>query len=177
MLKTQNTAVMKWLYVFAFVVAFLVVFGGFVRLTRSGLSIVEWNPISGAMPPSGQQAWEEEFAKYQETPEYKLINTGMSLPEYKFIFYMEWIHRNIARLAGLFYAFPVFYFLFKKTIPFKEFGIYFVMGSDLVASFQTHRVLFCHPHHSGFVRRVYGWPQSGARFRYLAVDAWQINSA
>ncbi len=125
---SQNSAVMKWLYVFAFVVAFLVVFGGFVRLTRSGLSIVEWNPISGAMPPSGQQGWEDEFAKYQDTPEYKLINTGMTLERYKFIFYMEWFHRNIARLAGLFYAFPVFYFLFKKTIPFKEFGIYFVMG-------------------------------------------------
>ncbi len=128
MLKTQNTAVMKWLYVFAFVVAFLVVFGGFVRLTRSGLSIVEWNPISGAMPPIGQQAWEEEFAKYQLTPEYLKINTGMTLERYKFIFYMEWFHRNIARTAGLFYAIPVFYFLFKKTIPFKEFGIYFVMG-------------------------------------------------
>ncbi len=128
MLKTPNTAVMKWLYVFAFVVAFLVVFGGFVRLTRSGLSIVEWNPISGAMPPSGQQGWEEEFAKYKETPEFKLINSGMTLPEYKFIFYMEWFHRNIARTAGLFYAFPVFYFLIKKTIPYKEFGIYFVMG-------------------------------------------------
>ncbi len=128
MLKTQNTAVMKWLYVFAFVVAFLVVFGGFVRLTRSGLSIVEWNPISGAMPPIGQQAWEEEFAKYQLTPEYLKINTGMTLERYKFIFYMEWFHRNVARTAGLFYAFPVFYFLFKKTIPFKEFGIYFVMG-------------------------------------------------
>jgi len=126
--KTQNSAVMKWLYVFAFVVAFLVVFGGFVRLTRSGLSIVEWNPISGAMPPIGQQAWEEEFAKYQLTPEYLKINTGMTLERYKFIFYMEWFHRNIARSAGLFYAFPVFYFLFKKTIPFKEFGIYFVMG-------------------------------------------------
>ena len=126
--KTQNSAVMKWLYVFAFVVAFLVVFGGFVRLTRSGLSIVEWNPISGAMPPSGQQGWKEEFAKYQLTPEYLKINTGMTLERYKFIFYMEWIHRNVARLAGLFYAFPVFYFLFKKTIPFKEFGIYFVMG-------------------------------------------------
>lgn len=126
--KTQNKAVMQWLYIFAFVVAFLVVFGGFVRLTRSGLSIVEWNPISGAMPPVGEQAWEEEFIKYQETPEYQLINTGMTLGEYKFIFYMEWIHRNVARLAGLFYAFPVFYFLFKKTIPFKEFGIYFVMG-------------------------------------------------
>lgn len=128
MLKTQNNAVMKWLYIFAVVVAFLVVFGGFVRLTRSGLSIVEWNPISGAMPPIGQQAWEEEFAKYQLTPEYLKINTGMTLERYKFIFYMEWFHRNVARTAGLVYAFPVFYFLFKKIIPFKEFGIYFVMG-------------------------------------------------
>lgn len=126
--KTKNNAVMKWLYIFAFVVAFLVVFGGFVRLTRSGLSIVEWNPISGAMPPIGQQGWEEEFAKYQLTPEYLKINTGMTLERYKFIFYMEWIHRNVARLAGLFYAIPVFYFLFKKTIPFKEFSVYFVMG-------------------------------------------------
>lgn len=126
--KTQNNAVMKWLFIFSFVVAFLVVFGGYVRLTRSGLSIVEWNPISGAMPPSGQQGWEEEFAKYQLTPEYIKINTGMTLEEYKFIFYMEWFHRNVARLAGLFYAFPVFYFLLRKTIPFKEFGIYFVMG-------------------------------------------------
>jgi len=128
MLKTQNNAVMKWLYIFAVVVAFLVVFGGFVRLTRSGLSIVEWNPISGTMPPIGQQAWEEEFAKYQLTPEYLKINTGMTLERYKFIFYMEWFHRNVARFAGLIYAFPVFYFLFKKAIPFKEFGIYFVMG-------------------------------------------------
>ena len=126
--KTSNPAVMKWLFIFTFIVAFLVVFGGFVRLTRSGLSIVEWNPISGVMPPSGQQAWVEEFAKYQLTPEYLQINTSMTLPEYKFIFYMEWFHRLIARLAGLVYAIPVFYFLLRKTIPFKEFGIYFVMG-------------------------------------------------
>ena len=126
--KTTNNAVMKWLFIFAFIVAFLVVFGGFVRLTRSGLSIVEWNPISGVMPPIGQQAWAEEFAKYQLTPEYLKVNTSMTLPEYKFIFYMEWFHRLIARLAGLVYALPVFYFLIKKTIPFKEFGIYFVMG-------------------------------------------------
>ena len=125
---TQNAAVMKWLYVFTFVVAFLVVFGGFVRLTRSGLSIVEWNPISGVVPPIGQQAWVDEFAKYQLTPEYQKINVGMTLDEYKFIFYMEWVHRLIARLAGFFYAIPVFYFLFKKTIPWKEFGVYFVMG-------------------------------------------------
>jgi cytochrome c oxidase assembly protein subunit 15 len=126
--KTQNTAVMQWLNFFAFIVAFLIVFGGFVRLTRSGLSIVEWNPISGVVPPIGQQAWEEEFAKYQLTPEYLKVNTDMTLGEYQYIFYIEWIHRLIARLAGLAYAFPVFYFLFTKKIPFNEFGIYFVMG-------------------------------------------------
>ncbi len=131
--KTRNNAVMNWLFTFASIVAFLIVFGGFVRLTRSGLSIVEWNPISGSIPPIGEQAWTDEFSKYQETPEYKLINTGMTLEEYKFIFYMEWIHRLIARLAGLFYAIPVFYFLFKKTIPFREFGIYFVMGILFIA--------------------------------------------
>jgi len=125
---SQNRAVMNWLFTFAFIVAFLVVFGGFVRLTRSGLSIVEWNPISGSMPPIGEQAWQEEFAKYQETPEYIKVNSGMTLDEYRFIFYMEWIHRNVARFAGLIYAFPVFYFLFTKKIPWKEFGIYFIMG-------------------------------------------------
>jgi cytochrome c oxidase assembly protein subunit 15 len=119
---------MKWLFFFAGVVAFLVVFGGFVRLTRSGLSIVEWNPISGSLPPIGEAAWQAEFAKYQQTPEYLKVNTGMTLEEYKYIFYIEWIHRNIARLAGLAYAIPVFYFLFKKAIPWREFGIYFVMG-------------------------------------------------
>ena len=126
--RTQSSAVMKWLFVFAAVGAFLVVFGGFTRLTRSGLSIVEWNPINGTVPPMGNHQWEAEFAKYQQTPEYILINKGMTLTEYKYIFFVEWFHRLVARLAGLFYAIPVFYFLFKKTIPFKEFGIYFVMG-------------------------------------------------
>lgn len=128
MLKTQNKAVMIWLLIFAFIVSFLVVFGGFTRLTRSGLSIVEWNPINGTVPPMGDHQWEAEFEKYKQTPEYQLINKGMSLDEYKYIFSIEWFHRVIARLAGLFYAIPVFYFLFRKTIPFKEFGIYFVMG-------------------------------------------------
>lgn len=126
--QTKNTAVMRWLFLFAAIVAFLVVFGGFVRLTRSGLSIVEWNPISGSMPPMGEAGWQEEFAKYQQTPEYLKVNFGMTLDEYKFIFYMEWFHRNIARFAGLVYAIPVFYFLFIKAIPWREFGVYFVMG-------------------------------------------------
>ena len=128
-----NRAVMNWLFTFAFIVAFLVVFGGFVRLTRSGLSITEWNPISGTVPPIGEQAWQDEFVKYQQTPEFKQVNSYMTLKEYQYIFYIEWIHRFIARFAGLVYAIPVFYFLFKKTIPFKEFGIYFLMGMLFIA--------------------------------------------
>ncbi len=81
-----NRAVMNWLFIFAFIVAFLVLFGGFVRLTRSGLSITEWNPISGTIPPIGEQAWHNEFVKYQQTPEYKQINSNITLEEYKYIF-------------------------------------------------------------------------------------------
>src|SRR5919109_2103052 len=129
----RNRAVMNWLLVFASIVAFLIVFGGFVRLTRSGLSITEWNPISGTVPPLGEAAWQEEFVKYQETPEFQQINFNMTLEEYKYIFYIEWIHRFIARFAGLVYAIPVFYFLFSKQIPFKDFGIYFLMGMLFIA--------------------------------------------
>jgi cytochrome c oxidase assembly protein subunit 15 len=126
--QTKNNAVMKWLFTFASIVAFLVVFGGFVRLTRAGLSITEWNPVSGSIPPLSHAAWQVEFAKYQQTPEFQKINFNMTLEEYQYIFYVEWVHRFIARFAGLVYAIPVFYFLFTKRIPFKEFGIYFLMG-------------------------------------------------
>ncbi len=119
---------MNWLFFFAALVAFLIVFGGFVRLTRSGLSIVEWNPISGVIPPIGENAWQEEFAKYQQTPEFIHVNSAMTLDEYKYIFWIEWIHRLVARLAGLAYAFPVFYFLFRRIIPGREFGAYLLMG-------------------------------------------------
>ena len=86
--QTRNRAVMNWLFTFAAIVAFLVVFGGFVRLTRSGLSIVEWNPVSGTVPPIGEQAWAEEFVKYQRTPEFIYVNSGMTLDQYKYIFYV-----------------------------------------------------------------------------------------
>jgi cytochrome c oxidase assembly protein subunit 15 len=119
---------MIWLFIFSAIVAFLVVFGGYVRLTRSGLSIVEWNPVLGTLPPLNEAAWQAEFSKYQQTPEYQLVNQGMSLEAYKQIFLIEWLHRLIARLAGLAYAIPVFYFLFKGAIPRKEFGVYIVMG-------------------------------------------------
>jgi cytochrome c oxidase assembly protein subunit 15 len=126
--KTQNRAVMIWIFTFTAFAAFLVVFGGYVRLTRSGLSITQWNPVSGTIPPLTQQAWQDEFAKYQQTPEFKLVNSNMTLDGYKTIFWAEWIHRLVARFAGFVFAIPFFVFFFKKTIPWKEIGLYIVLG-------------------------------------------------
>jgi cytochrome c oxidase assembly protein subunit 15 len=119
---------MYWIFAFSSFAMFLVVFGGFVRLTRSGLSIVEWNPVSGAVPPLNQQAWQQEFARYQQTPEFKKVNFNMTLDQYKEIYTIEWLHRFFARIAGLIFAIPLFWFVLKKTIPWKEVGLYVVMG-------------------------------------------------
>ncbi len=119
---------MYWIFACSSFAMFLVVFGGFVRLTRSGLSIVEWNPVSGAVPPLTQQAWQQQFALYQQTPEFQKVNYNMTLDGYKEIFIVEWLHRMLARIAGLVFAIPFFYFVFKKTIPWKEVWLYVVMG-------------------------------------------------
>ncbi len=126
--KDTLRVVMIWLFSFALCVALLVIWGGYTRLTRSGLSIVEWHPVSGAIPPIGAQAWQEEFAKYQETPEFQQVNFDMTLKEYQFIFAIEWIHRMLARVIGLLYAIPVFYFFLTKKIPWRESGVYIFMG-------------------------------------------------
>lgn len=122
--ERDNQKVTRWLFTVCGLIMFMVVLGGFVRLTRSGLSIVEWNPVSGVIPPIGQQAWETEFAKYQQTPEFQKINYNMTLAEYKEIFYVEYIHRLLARFAGLFVLIPLVIFLWRKTIPWKKSGIY-----------------------------------------------------
>jgi heme a synthase len=126
--RTRNPQVMRWIIAFGSFAILLVVYGGFVRLTRSGLSIVEWNPVMGAVPPLSQQAWQAEFAKYQTTPEYRQINFNMTLDQYKEIFIIEWIHRILARLAGLVFAIPFFWFLLAKKIPLREVVLYIVMG-------------------------------------------------
>jgi len=131
--KTQNRAVMNWIAVFGSFAALLVVYGGFVRLTRSGLSIVEWNPIMGAVPPLSQIAWQAEFAKYQLSPEYQQINFDMTLAQYKEIYLIEWFHRILARLAGLIFAIPFVIFVIRKQIPRKELGIYLAMGALFLA--------------------------------------------
>jgi cytochrome c oxidase assembly protein subunit 15 len=126
--KTQNRGVLTWIVTFGSFAVFLVIYGGFVRLTRSGLSIVEWNPVLGAVPPLTQQAWQAEFAKYQTTPEYRQINFDMTIAQYKEIFIVEWLHRTFARLAGLIFAVPFFVFAINRSIPLREMGVYAVMG-------------------------------------------------
>ncbi|NUQ36347.1 MAG: COX15/CtaA family protein [Caldilineales bacterium] len=122
-------AVTRWLYLVALVVALMVTVGGFVRLTRSGLSIVEWKPISGVIPPIGEEAWQTEFAKYKLTPEYQKVNRGMSLAEYQRIFYLEYIHRLIGRVAGLLVVLPLFYFLWRGILPWRHAGVYLLIAA------------------------------------------------
>lgn len=94
----------------------IVVLGGLTRLTESGLSITEWKPITGAIPPLTQLDWEEEFAKYQESPEFKQLNSHITLEEFKFIFFMEWSHRLLGRAIGLVFVVPSLYFIAKRKV-------------------------------------------------------------
>ena len=94
----------------------MIIIGGLTRLTDSGLSITEWNLISGVLPPLSLNDWEKSFDLYKQIPEYKLLNLSMSLHEYKTIFWWEYIHRLLGRFIGLFYLIPLFYFTFKKMI-------------------------------------------------------------
>src|SRR4029450_232075 len=101
----------------------MVVVGGITRLTESGLSITEWKPISGAIPPLSHEDWSRAFELYQRTPEYREINgpAGMDLAGFKFIFFWEWVHRLRGRLTGLAFALPLAWFAWKRAIP-KGYG-------------------------------------------------------
>src|SRR5262245_7202571 len=101
MSSRDRRAVAIWLLVCAAVVAAIVVVGGVTRLTRSGLSIVEWQPVMGALPPLSEADWQSLFQKYRETPEFAQVNAGMTLEGFKGIFWWEYVHRLLGRLAGL----------------------------------------------------------------------------
>jgi cytochrome c oxidase assembly protein subunit 15 len=113
---SSDKPVALWLLVCCVLIFAMVVLGGVTRLTRSGLSIVEWDPIMGAIPPLTQTRWEETFDKYKQTPEYIKVNQGMSLEEFKDIFYVEWAHRLLGRLIGAVFMIPFLYFLVRRRI-------------------------------------------------------------
>jgi cytochrome c oxidase assembly protein subunit 15 len=106
----DRRAVRFWLYGVLVVLFALVMVGGATRLTDSGLSITEWQPIHGVIPPLSEADWQEEFEKYRQIPEYEQINKGMSLAEFKVIFWWEWAHRLLARGVGLVFALPLAWF-------------------------------------------------------------------
>jgi cytochrome c oxidase assembly protein subunit 15 len=105
-----------WLYALAALVVAMVAVGGATRLTGSGLSITEWRPVTGAIPPLSEGAWLEEFAKYRDSPQYRLLNQGMSLAEFKFIYAWEWAHRQLGRLIGLAFFGPFLWFWLKGLL-------------------------------------------------------------
>ena len=139
-----------WIYCIAFLVLVMVAVGGITRLTGSGLSIVEWKPISGILPPLSEAEWQADFDAYRQIPQYQLVNRGMSLAEFKFIFFWEWFHRFLGRFIGLAFAVPFVAFLFQRrfswnlALPlgglFVLGGLQGVLGWWMVSSGLTERV-------------------------------------
>jgi cytochrome c oxidase assembly protein subunit 15 len=113
----RPAALAAWLGGVALLVFLMVVVGGITRLTESGLSITEWKPVTGALPPLNEAQWMAEFEKYRQIPEYQQINRGMSLAAFKFIYFWEWFHRLLGRLIGLAFALPLAWFALRRAIP------------------------------------------------------------
>lgn len=130
--QANRRLVRWWLYLVLLVLFALFVVGGATRLTGSGLSITEWNPIHGVIPPMNETEWLEEFDKYRAIPQYEQVNKGMSLGEFKIIFWWEWAHRILARGVGLLVALPLAFFWLsgrlERHLKPKLLGLLFLGG-------------------------------------------------
>lgn len=112
-------ALARWLLIVAALIVAIVAVGGITRLTESGLSITEWKPVTGTLPPLTEAQWQAEFAAYRKIPQYTEVNgpAGMTLADYKFIYFWEWVHRLLARVIGMAFALPLAWFWIKRAIP------------------------------------------------------------
>ncbi|WP_395670543.1 COX15/CtaA family protein [Phenylobacterium sp.] len=127
----RSPAVAVWLLAMAALVLAMIVVGGATRLTDSGLSITEWRPVTGAIPPLSEADWQAEFRQYQEIPQYEQVNRGMSLGEFKAIYWWEWAHRLLGRVIGLAFFAPFVWFAVRRQIPRRllpRLAILFVLG-------------------------------------------------
>lgn len=113
----RPAALARWLWAVALLVIIVVGVGGITRLTESGLSITEWRPVSGVLPPMTEAGWIAEFEKYKQIPEYKEINLGMTLAGFKAIFFWEWLHRILGRLVGMALLVPLIWYAWRRAIP------------------------------------------------------------
>jgi cytochrome c oxidase assembly protein subunit 15 len=114
--SARNRAIRLWLIGVAALIFALVVVGGATRLTESGLSITEWKPVAGVVPPLNETAWRAEFERYKTIPQYQTLNRGMSLADFKTIFWWEWTHRLLGRLVGVVFLLPLLWFAWKRWI-------------------------------------------------------------
>jgi heme a synthase len=112
----QDRAIRWWLFSIAALIALMVLVGGATRLTESGLSIVEWKPVTGALPPLNQEQWTQAFEAYKTIPQYRELNAGMNLSEFKTIFWWEWSHRLLGRVIGVAYLLPFLWFLWRGVL-------------------------------------------------------------
>lgn len=126
--SVPRRAIMLWLGVIFVMLVTMITVGGLTRLTDSGLSITEWKPITGAIPPLNDADWAVEFGKYQASPEYQLQNTHMTLEGFKGIFWWEWGHRLLGRLIGVVWAIGFFWFLLRRQIPTGYTGKFLALG-------------------------------------------------
>ncbi len=115
--RAYERQVAGWLILCAAVIFGMILLGGVTRLTNSGLSMVEWRPLMGVLPPLTEEAWQASFAQYKAYPEYQKINRGMSLEEYKAIFMPEYLHRVLGRIIGVLFFFPMVYFMWRGRVP------------------------------------------------------------
>ncbi|MGF1545124.1 MAG: COX15/CtaA family protein [Parvularculaceae bacterium] len=148
--RAASRPVAIWLFAMCALIALMVAVGGATRLTDSGLSITEWRPVTGALPPLGDAAWEAEFAKYKRIPEYREVNAGMALADFKTIYWWEWGHRQLGRFIGFAFLLPLIFFTATKRVDAAlggRLGLLFLLGGLqgavgwwMVASGLTERV-------------------------------------
>lgn len=115
-MASPTRSVRIWLYLTAFTIFVMIAVGGLTRLTRSGLSIVEWRPISGVMPPMNEEQWHVEFEKYKQYPEFQQKNSHFELDDFKYIYFWEYAHRLLGRFIGLLFALPLLYFAIRGRV-------------------------------------------------------------
>ena len=121
----QHVFLINWLTLIFILVVAMIIIGGITRITDSGLSMVEWRPILGFLPPLNQEDWISYFNLYKQIPEFKLQNYNMNMQEFKIIFWWEWAHRFLGRLIGIGFLIPLIYFSFKISIS-KLFSLYLI---------------------------------------------------
>lgn len=112
----DNILIANWLVIVSIFILLMVALGGYTRLSGAGLSMVEWKPITNIIPPLTEAAWQEEFLKYQTSPEFKIVNNHMNLAEFKFIYNLEFYHRLLGRIVGFVFFLPFAYFIYQRKI-------------------------------------------------------------